>query len=439
MPARGASSRLFEQSRRFLAGGVGSSARLTPELAPLYFTRGDGSHVCDVDGNVYIDYILAWGPLILGHCPPTVVAAVKEQLDAGSIFGACVPQEGELARCICECMPSMDLVRFTNSASEGVHMAIRLARASTHRSKILKFEGAYHGWYDNILISAHPPAEHMGPEEAPVAVRESLGQPESVLDDILVVPWNQPDTVAEMLRRYGNEIACLILEPIMCNNGVIPPQDGFLDTLRRLTTQHGVVLIFDETITGFRVGLAGAQGYYSVVPDLTVFGKGVGGGYPIAGFGGTNRIMSLVADGTVGHFGTYNSNSLCVTAALATLTELMRNGGAVYTRITALGQKLAQGIRETLTECGIPVVIQGPGSFFSALFTDRPITSYRDTFRLDRTLYSKFWVALLEHGIRIWPSARGLWYLSAAHTEADVEETLRAVRNVAGTLSRTAA
>ena len=437
MPARGASARLFEESRRYLAGGVGSSARLTPELGPLYFTRGDGSRVYDVDGNAYIDYILAWGPLILGHCPPTVVAAVKQQLDSGSIFGACVPQEGELARRVCECMPSMDLVRFTNSASEGVHMAIRLARAYTRRPKILKFEGAYHGWYDNILVSAHPPAEQMGPEDAPVAVRESVGQPESILGDILVIPWNRPESVADVLRRYGNEIACLILEPIMCNNGVIPPQEGFLDTLRHLTTQHGVVLIFDETITGFRVGLGGAQGYYKVVPDLTVFGKGVGGGYPIAGFGGTRRIMSLVADGTVGHFGTYNSNSLCVTAALATLTELMRDGGAVYARITALGRRLAEGIQEILTECSLPVVIQGPGSFFSALFADHPVASYRDTFRLDRALYSKFWVALLDHGIRIWPSARGLWYLSAAHTEADAEETLRAVRSVAKTLART--
>lgn len=438
MPAHGVSSRLFEASRLYLAGGVGSNARLTPELGPIYFTRGDGSRVYDVDGNAYIDYILAWGPLILGHCPPAVVAAVKEQLDAGSIFGACVPQEGELARRVCECLPSVDLVRFTNSASEGVHMAIRLARAYTGRSKILKFEGAYHGWYDNILISAHPPAEAMGPEHAPVAVRESLGQPESVLGDILVVPWNHPESVEAALRRHGNDIACLILEPIMCNNGVIPPQDGFLEALRRLTEQHRVLLIFDETITGFRVALGGAQGYYQVMPDLTVFGKGVGGGYPIAGFGGQRQIMSLVADGTVGHFGTYNSNSLCVAAALATLTELMRDGGAIYAEITALGRKLAEGIHESPTESGLFVVIQGPGSFFSALFTDHPVMCYRDTFRLDRGLYSQFWVALLEHGIRIWPSARGLWYVSAAHTEADVEETLGAARSVARKLERTA-
>jgi glutamate-1-semialdehyde 2,1-aminomutase len=204
-----------------------------------------------------------------------------------------------------------------------------------------------------------------------------------------------------------------------------------MEFLRSLTEENEIILIFDETITGFRISLGGAQGYYNIKPDLTVFGKGMGGGYPIAGFGGQKNIMSFVAEGKVGHFGTYNSNSLCVTAALATLDELMKDHGAVYNRITSMGKKLMQGIQEIFAENRLPVVLQGPGPFFSALFTDKPVISYRDTFQLDRSLYSRFWVALLDQGIRIWPSARGLWYLSAAHSEDDIKITLEAIRSVA--------
>ena len=426
------SAKLFEESRRYLAGGVGSNARLTPEMGPIYFEKGIGSRVYDVDGNEYIDYILAWGPLVLGHCPLAVAAAVKKQLDSGTIFGSSVPQEVDLSRKICECLPSMELVRFTNSASEGVHMTLRLARAYTGKSKILKFEGAYHGWFDNILISNHPESLNTaGLENAPVPILETPGQPKSVLEDILIVPWNRPDILKKTIERHGHEIAGLIAEPIMANNGVIPPLDGFLELLREVTEKNEIVLIFDETITGFRVSLGGAQAYYHVKPDLTVFGKGMGGGYPIAGFGGKKEIMSLVAEGKVVHLGTYNSNSLCVTAGIATLNELMKDKGAVYGRITTMAKKLMEGIREILPKHGIPVVLQGPGPLFSALFTDKPVISYRDTFRLDRALYSKFWVRLADKGIRIWPSARGLWYLSAAHTEEDLDATLKAVNDVA--------
>jgi glutamate-1-semialdehyde 2,1-aminomutase len=429
------STKLFEEAKRYFAGGVGSSARLTPERPPIYFEKGSGSRLYDVDGNEYIDYVLAWGPLILGHCPSTVVAAVKKQLDSGTIFGSSVPQEVDLSRKVCECLPSVELVRFTNSASEAVHMALRLARAYTGKSKILKFEGSYHGWFDNILISAHPDSLSIaGLENAPYPILEQPGIPSSVLQDILIVPWNRMDIIKKTIQRHGNEIAALILEPIMCNNGVIPPQEGFLEFLRSLTEENEIILIFDETITGFRISLGGAQGYYNIKPDLTVFGKGMGGGYPIAGFGGQKNIMSFVAEGKVGHFGTYNSNSLCVTAALATLDELMKDHGAVYNRITSMGKKLMQGIQEIFAENRLPVVLQGPGPFFSALFTDKPVISYRDTFNLDRPLYSRFWVALLDHGIRIWPSARGLWYLSAAHSENDIKITLEAIRSVASKL-----
>lgn len=429
------STKLFEESRCFLAGGVGSNARLTPELGPIYFEKGLGSKVYDVDGNEFIDYILAWGPLILGHCPPAVVSAVKRQLDAGTIFGSSVKEEVDLSRKICELLPSIELVRFTNSASEAVHMTLRLARAHTGRTKILKFEGAYHGWFDNILVSTHPePSGAIGSEDAPRPILDTLGQPQEILQNILIAPWNRVDILREIIKRHGSEIAGLIAEPIMCNNGVIPPEEGFLESLRELTDKNEIVLIFDETITGFRVSLGGAQGYYKVTPDLTVFGKGMGGGYPIACFEGRSEIMSLVTEGKVVHFGTYNSNTLCVTAALATLNELSKDNGAVYRQITETGKELMEGIKEIFSEKNLPLVLQGPGPFFSALFTDRPVKSYRDTFHLNRILYSKFWVNLLREGIRIWPSARGLWYLSSAHTREDIVKTLDAIRKVAGSL-----
>ena len=425
------SMQLFEECRRYLAAGVASSARVTPEMSPIFFERGKGSRIFDVDGNEYIDYILAWGPLLLGHCPQPVVEAVKKQLDLGTMFGSEVAEEVTLSRMVCDCIPSVELVRFTNSASEAVHMALRLARAYTGKSKIAKFEGAYHGWFDDILISIHPDADRAGLETEPLPVLEMPGQPASVLSDICIVPWNRLEIVENTLAKHSKQIGALIVEPIMCNSGVIPPASGFLEGLREITKKHEVVLIFDETITGFRVGLGGAQAYYKVIPDMTVFGKGLGGGYPIAGFGGKKDIMNLVAQGKVRHQGTYNANPLCVVAALATLRELSKDHGAVYKQITELGKKLMGGIKEIFTENGLPVTPQGPGPLFSALFTDTPVVSYRDTFRLNSQLYSRFWLALLDEGVRIWQSARGLWYLSAAHTEEDIDITLDAITKVA--------
>lgn len=425
------SVQLFEKCCRYLAGGVASSARLTPEMSPIFFERGKGSRIFDVDGNEYIDYILAWGPLLLGHCPQPVVEAVRKQLDLGTMFGSEVAEEATLSRMVCDCIPSVELVRFTNSASEAVHMALRLARAYTGKCKIAKFEGAYHGWFDNILISIHPEAERAGMERKPLPILEMPGQAASVLSDICIVPWNRLDIVEKTLAKHSNQIAALIVEPIMCNNGVIPPASGFLEGLREITTKHEVVMIFDETITGFRVSLGGAQAYYNVIPDMTVFGKGMGGGYPIAGFGGKKAIMNLVAQGKVRHQGTYNANPLCIVAALATLRELSKDRGAIYKRITELGKKLMGGIEEIFRENKLPVTLQGPGPLFSALFTDTPVVSYRDTFRLNSQLYSRFWVALLDRGVRIWQSARGLWYLSAAHTEEDIDSTLDTITKVA--------
>jgi glutamate-1-semialdehyde 2,1-aminomutase len=410
---------------RYLAGGVGSNARLTPGMDPLCFERGVGSRIFDVDGNEYIDYILALGPLILGHCPPTVIEAVKRQLDLGSLFGGAAIGEEVLARMVCECFPSIDLVSFTSSASEACHMAVRVARAFTGKTKILKFEGCYHGWIDDLMVSVHPHfLGAMGLESAPQPVLEGPGQSKSTLSDILIAPFNRFDVIEKIFKRNGNEIAALILEPIPANNGVILPEKGFLEMLRELTQKHDSLLIFDETITGFRVALGGAQAYYNVMPDLTVFGKAMGGGYPIAGFGGVKEVMDLVAEQKVGRAGTYNSNSLCVVAAIAVLQELSKDDGAAIKQMSALGKRLMRGMEEIFSSQEIPLTMQGPGPFFSALFTDKPVKTYRDIFRLDQEVFSRFWKGLLERGVRIWATPRSLWFLSTAHTDEDVDFTL---------------
>lgn len=425
----------LKEAKKYFAGGVGSNGRLTSEGCTLFIERGKGSKIYDVDGNEYIDYVLSFGPLILGHCPANIIKAVKKQLDCGTMFGASHPQEAVLAQKVCKCFPSVELVRFTNSASEAVQMTLRLARAYTGKSKFMKFEGCYHGWFDNVLVSCHPESlKRMGPEISPYSVPETSGQYKGAIEESLILPWNNLKVVEKKIQRYANEVAALILEPIPCNNGVIPPSDGFLEAIREITRKNDIVLIFDETITGFRIGLGGAQEYYNINPDLTVFGKAIGAGYPIAGYGGKKEIMDFIATNRVLHVGTYNSNSLCVTAAISTLNELSRNNGEAYTRMTTIGNKLSQGIKEIFLENNISVVLQGFGPFFSIFFVDRPVISYRDTLNIDKALYAKFWVSLLDKGIRAWTSPRGLWYISTAHTEEDIEITLEAIGDVVKTL-----
>jgi len=430
------SMKFLEEAQKYFAGGVGSNHRLVSTKGyTLFIERGKGSKIYDVDGNEYIDYMLAQGPLILGHCPEKIIEAVKKQLDRGTIFGASEPQEMILAQKICKYFPSVDLVRFTNSSSEAVQVTLRLARAYTGKSKIMKFEGCYHGWFDNVLVSVSPKSlKMMGLESSPCSLFESMGQYKGAVEETLILPWNKPKVVEKLIQRYANEVAALIIEPIPCNNAVIPPSDGFLETIREITRRNNIVLIFDETITGFRIGLGGAQEYYNIKPDLTVFGKAMAAGYPIAGFGGKKEIMNLIATNMVSHMGTYNSNSLCVTAAIATIDELSRNNGEAYTRITTMGNRLMQGIREIFLETDIPVVIQGFGGFFCVLFTDKPVMSYRDILNIDDTLYAKYRLGLLNKGIRIWPTARGLLYISTAHTNEDIEYTLDVMRDVAKTL-----
>ncbi|RPI55641.1 MAG: aminotransferase class III-fold pyridoxal phosphate-dependent enzyme [Chloroflexi bacterium] len=430
------SKAMLEESRRYLAGGVGSHVRAGVQPYPIFMDHGQGSHVFDVDGNEYIDYLLAYGPLILGHCPRAVVEAVGDQLERGTAFGTPHAVEIELSKLICSQMPAVELVRYNSTGSEAVQSVLRLARAYTGKNKIVKFEGHYHGCLDNVYISHLPEAQSMiGLENAPWAVLGSPGQSPSVLQDVIVLPWNNLDIVDKTVRQCKHEIAAILTEPVMSNCGVIPPNPGYLEGLRQIATDNDVLLIFDEVITAFRIDLHGAQGYYGVTPDLCTMAKAMGGGYPISAFGGKQEIMQLLADRKVVHDGTYNSNGLVCAAALATLSELSRDNGAVYARMRALGTKLMNGLAEIAARNGVPLRIQGFGTFFGTVFIDRPITNFRQSFFQDKGRYPIFRRELFSRGVQIFASDKGLWYLSAAHTDADIDHTLEIVEEVMPKLS----
>jgi glutamate-1-semialdehyde 2,1-aminomutase len=421
------SEELLARSRQSLAGGVSSNVRAGKVPPPLFFARGQGSILYDVDGNRYVDYVLGQGPLILGHSPAPVLEAVQEALAKGQLYAGQHELEIALSEELQRLIPCAELVRYSNTGSEIVQAALRVARAHTGREKVIKFEGHYHGWFDNILVSVHPPLEAAGPDEAPIPVPGSAGQARSALDDVLVLPWNDLEALEEALEAHGEEVAAVIMEPIMCNTGCILPKPGYLEGVQKACRRHGVVLIFDEIITGFRVGLGGAQGFLGVTPDLAVFGKAMGGGFPISCLAGRRDLMEWIADGRVNHSGTFNSNVVAMAAALATLSVL--KGDGVYERLTSLGARLRDGLAEMLEEMGVEAQVQGPGPMFHLAFTDgQPIYDYRSYVRhVDEGKGHRFADLLLDEGVRCIP--RGLWYLSTAHTEEDVEFTLDAARS----------
>jgi glutamate-1-semialdehyde 2,1-aminomutase len=415
----------FERSRLTLAGGVGSAARLWPE--PLFIQNGKGSRVTDLDGNEYIDYMLAYGPLILGHSPKSVKDAVIAQLENGTMFGASCELEFLVSEEVARIVPCIDLVRFTNSGSEAIQFVLRLARAYTGREKVIKFEGHYHGWMDNIFVS-HKPAPPMGLPNAPWKMRETPGQSENAMKDLIILPWNNLAVVEESLKNYGHEIAGIIMEPIMFNNGGIVPQKGYLAKVRELTRKYGVVLIFDEIVTGFRLALGGAQEYFGIVPDLCVFGKGFAAGYPISGFGGRKDIMELVASNQVPHMGTFNSNPLCLTAALATLKELSADDGHVIHYISEMGYKLRTGLNHLFEKHSFPMRATGADPIFVLNSPVLDLRDYRDFLRLDFAFIHRFHHEMLDRGILF--MLRGNIMLSAAHKQQDIDQTFDIVEQV---------
>jgi len=428
------SRRLHESARRFIPTGVTSCMRAFQEPVPLFIDHGAGSRLFDVDGNEYIDYALAHGPLILGHCHPRIVAAVEKQLHRGSTFGCQHELEGRVAAKMLQVMPWAERVLFSNTGTEAVQVALRLARAATGRNLVIKFEADYHGWIDSILVGYR----HKEPLRAASNSSQMLvtqGQSPSVLRDVLVLPWNDHETLERIFREVGDQVAAVITEPMQCNLASILPAPGFLALLREHTAQYGAVLIFDEVITGFRLAAGGGAQYFGVSPDLAVFAKALAGGYPLSAVAGSEPLLRPVETGQVLHFGTFNGNPIAMAAADTTLEILLDPSEDVYGRMDRLGRRLFQGL-QTLPNQGLPILVQGVPTCFHILFTEqRAIANYSDFVACDITR-ARLWVenALLE-GIFQMGDAR--WYVSGAHTDEDITTTLeRAERTLTRVASR---
>lgn len=433
------SERLFAQAQEVIASGVNSTAR-SPHSGwspyPLFIDHGEGSHIFDVDGNEFIDYLLGLGPMLLGHCPRQVTRAVIDFIrQRGTVFALPVADEIELARKIIATVPSVEQVHLANTGTEGILYALRLARAYTRRKRIIRFEGMYHGFSDAVYWSKHPPLEKAGPASEPVPVPQGPGMPDGLEDSLIVLPWNDFEVLERTIRYHGEHIAAVLTEPIMCNTGCILPEAGYLELLRRLTRESGIVLIFDEVITGFRVALGGAQQYYGVTPDLTVIAKGFGGGFPVAAVGGKKEIMQLVADGTVSMAGTYSGNGIAVSAANATLDFLMTPG--IFKSLYARSDLLTRSIREFLESAGLQTKVVGIGPLFQVWFTDSPVRNYRDAVHHARKdLFRVWWEEMMKRGVLFHPDAFENLFVSFAHTDADVEHTLKAVEGAIPELRR---
>ena len=414
---------LYEEARRYLAGGVSTGVRKPMRPFPLFFERGEGAYLIDVDGNRYIDFTLGWGPLIHGHCHPQIVREVESVIRKGFTFGAQHRLEVEVSRRLTQLIPCADLVCFSNTGTEAVMVAIRLARAFTGRSKIIKFEGHYHGWSDGVYVSYTPSREQAGPMNSPNRVPATAGISKGALSDTLVVPWNDLESLDRILHANKDEVAAIIMEPYAFNTGVVFPKPGYLEGVRQLADKYGVVLIFDEVITGFRVGLHSAQGRLGVLPDLSVFGKAVSGGFPLSVIAGRRAIMELVESGKVSHAGTFNGNPVVTAAARASLELLAANNGEAYKRLESLGQRLADGLRQAGKQANVPVLVNQIGSVAYMHITPLGCTvNYRDTYECDRERYLTFTERLALSGV--FTTWRGLWYLSTVHTEADVDQAI---------------
>jgi glutamate-1-semialdehyde 2,1-aminomutase len=424
---------LYERTRKHLAGGVSSNVRYASVPVPLFFTRGEGARLHDVDGNVHIDYVLGNGPAILGHAPKPVIDAVARSLADGQVYAAQNPRETELADRLCGLLPGAEVVRFATSGTEAVLMAMRLARAFTGRDKILKFEGHYHGWSDQAYISARPSLNEAGPADEPVPVAGSPGIPASVLDDVVVAGWNDLAALEAAFDRNAGEIAGVIMEPVMVNGGAIVPEPGYLAGVRDLCHAKGALFICDEVITGFRVGLTGAQGRFGVTADLAIFAKAVAAGFPLAVVAGRRDVMNTLLDKGVMHGGTYNGNVQSMAAAIAALDELTRDDGAVYRDLERRGTRLMQGIAALGEKHRLAMRVQGLPAIFQVFFTDgQAPKNYRDAAACDRDKVLAFHAALQEEGIRI--NQVGKWFLSTAHDDAIIDETLAAADRAMATL-----
>ena len=415
------STSLFDEAQRYIPGGVNSPVRAFKGVGgePLFIARAEGAYIYDTDGRRYIDYIGSWGPMIAGHAHPAVVRAVQETARDGLSFGAPTEFETRIARRICELIPSVEMLRMVNSGTEAVMTAIRLARGVTDRDKIVKFEGGYHGHSDSLLVKAGSGALTFG-------VPTSPGVPAALAALTLTLPYNDSDAVRAAFAQHGGEIACVIVEPVAGNMNCVPPLPGFLQTLRELCSQSGSLLIFDEVMTGFRVARSGAQSLYNIKPDLTTLGKIIGGGLPVGAFGGRRELMQQLAPlGPIYQAGTLSGNPVAMAAGLATL-ELLEAPG-FYSNLERHTRQLAEGLRNTAQRAGVAFAVNHVCGMFGLFFTDAPqVTNYTQVMACDMERFKRFFHSMLAQGVYLAPSAYEAGFVSAAHTEADIETTLTA-------------
>ena len=419
--ARSASRRLFARARRVLPGGVNSPVRAFGAVGghPPFIERARGARIRDVDGHTYIDYVMSWGPLIHGHAPADLRRALREATRRGTSFGAPTAQEVDLGRLVRRLVPSIERVRFVNSGTEATMSAVRVARAATGRDRIVKFAGCYHGHGDAFLVQAGSGATTLGVPTSPGVSRATAA-------DTLIAAYNDLESVDRLCHAHPGTIAAVIVEPIAGNMGVVPPAAGFLDGLRALCDRDGIVLIFDEVISGFRAAKGGAQAVYGVTPDLTCLGKIIGGGLPVGAYGGRGDLMDRVSPaGPVYQAGTLSGNPLAMTAGIWALSNL---SAPLYRRLAALGDRLAEGLRDAARAAGIPLTVNAAGSVLTPFFTGGPVTDYASATASDTAAYAAFFQGMLQRGVYPPPSQFEGWFLSAAHTERDVDRTLHAAR-----------
>ncbi|MCG3089272.1 glutamate-1-semialdehyde 2,1-aminomutase [Sporosarcina cyprini] len=429
-------SRQYEKSREafaeavnLLPGGVNSPVRAfkSVNMDPIFMESGKGAIIKDIDGNEYIDYVLSWGPLILGHTDPDVVEGIKRVAETGTSFGAPTLLENELAKIVIDRVPSIEMVRMVSSGTEATMSALRLARGYTGRNKILKFEGCYHGHGDSLLIKA-------GSGVATLGLPDSPGVPEGIAKNTITVAYNDLESVKAVFEQFGDDLAGVIVEPVAGNMGVVPPQPGFLEGLRELTEKNGTVLIFDEVMTGFRVGYNCAQGYFGITPDLTCLGKVIGGGLPVGAYGGKREIMEHIAPaGTVYQAGTLSGNPLAMTAGIETLKKLTP---ASYEHFMKLGDQLEAGFREAATKYNIPHTVNRAGSMIGFFFTNEDVINYDKAKTSDLNLFAEYFRLMAEEGIFLPPSQFEGMFLSTAHTEEHIEQTVKAFHTVFEKLSK---
>ncbi|WOS96612.1 glutamate-1-semialdehyde 2,1-aminomutase [Nosocomiicoccus massiliensis] len=416
------SKQLFDEAVHLMPGGVNSPVRAfkSVNMDPLFIDSAKGAKVKDVDGNEYIDYVLSWGPLILGHTDEEVVEAIKQQAEKGSSFGAPTAVENELAKLVIDRVPSVEMIRFVSSGTEATLAALRLARGYTNRNKILKFEGCYHGHSDSLLIKA-------GSGVATLGLPDSPGVPEGTAKNTITVPYNDKESLKVAFEHYGDDIAAVIMEPVAGNMGVVPPVNDFLQYVRDITNEYGSLLIFDEVMTGFRVGYNCAQGYFGIDPDITCLGKVIGGGLPVGAFGGKKEIIERIAPaGDIYQAGTLSGNPLAMTAGLHTLKQLNKES---YDHFNHLGDMIEEGLTEVFKEFNVPFTINRAGSMIGFFLTGGPVENFEDANGSDLKLFAKLYPEMIKEGVYLPPSQFEGMFLSTKHTEEDIKFTIEAFRN----------